>query len=913
MCAASWPACLYPFLFCPESCGPNIGNTPDNRERFAIGSQFAWNRPFFDRDQAKIAPSRRFDGAARTVKPSSDYAAAMMLARRWMPACLTVAVLGSLARPTHGQGDSTIINGLRLESALVINRVGRGGRSPIQTDAVQHLLATGRWRTPTAGDSVALADGSTRSWSKASVNENGVLLSDQMPGGYALWTVDSPDERIMLLNARGHGMVYVNGEPRMGDPYDNGTVSVPVRLRAGVNEFLFHCPRGPIRAELVKPRAGVMLSTSDVTAPDFVRGGTANGWGGVMVINATDRPLRDLAIRCTHEGRPAATVVGQSVPPLSVRKCRFLVQPLPENIDATISTRPITLTLLQGDGTDGDPPLDTATLDLKVVNPLDLHRMTFRSEIDGSAQYCAVRRALRDDPEPAIILTLHGASVEAYGQAAAYASKDWAHIVAPTNRRPFGFDWEDWGRIDAIEVLTLARKHLPHDGRRVYLTGHSMGGHGTWQVGATYPGAFAAIAPSAGWISFESYGGGRARETSDEDDPIRRLINRAANPSRTLELQRNLEGLGVYILHGENDDNVPVEQARTMKQQLAWHADMQYHEQPGAGHWWGNECVDWPPLMEFLRAHARPGREALDQVRFVTASPGVSASREWVTIEQQVHPMAFSSVDLTRDRAKRSITGTTENVARLAIDVSEIEGDDEIVVNIDGKEVRAHASPQAARRMLFLQRSGDGWVAASDALGPAHKTPARCGPFKSAFNHRMMFVYGTTGTPEENAWALAKARFDAEAFWYRGNGSVDVVADRDYDAASLADLNRSVILYGNADSNGAWHALLKDSPVQVRRGRVTVDERTIDGHDLAAYFVRPKPGSNVASVGVVSGTGLPGMRLADRAPYFVSGAAYPDCLVVSADVLLQEDDAVRCAGFFGNDWSVAGGDFAWRD
>ena len=24
-----------------------------------------------------------------------------------------------------------------------------------------------------------------------------------------------------------------------------------------------------------------------------------------------------------------------------------------------------------------------------------------------------------------------------------------AEVVAPTNRRPFGFDWQDWGRLDA--------------------------------------------------------------------------------------------------------------------------------------------------------------------------------------------------------------------------------------------------------------------------------------------------------------------------------------------------------------------------------------------------------------------------------------------------------------------------------
>ena len=45
--------------------------------------------------------------------------------------------------------------------------------------------------------------------------------------------------------------------------------------------------------------------------------------------------------------------------------------------------------------------------------------------------------------------------------------------------------------------------------RRTYLTGHSMGGHGTWHLGVTFPDRFAAIAPGRGWISMWSYAGAK--------------------------------------------------------------------------------------------------------------------------------------------------------------------------------------------------------------------------------------------------------------------------------------------------------------------------------------------------------------------------------------------------------------------
>jgi hypothetical protein len=211
---------------------------------------------------------------------------------------------------------------------------------------------------------------------------------------------------------------------------------------------------------------------------------------------------------------------------------------------------------------------------------------------------------------------------------------------------------------------------------------------------------------------------------------------------------------------------------------------------------------------------------------------------------------------------------------------------------------------------VWLVRREGAWRFGA-APPPSEKGPLRSGPFKEAFQHRMVFVYGTHGTPEENAWSLAKARFDAETFWYRGNGSVDVLADDDFAPAKFPD--RSVVVYGNRDGNGVWPALLGNSPVQVRREEVTVGDRRFSGRDLAVLFTHPRPDSDVAAVAVVAGTGLEGMRLTNRLPYFISGNGYPDCLILQSSVLEKGNQGVLGAGFFGNDWSVEQGEFAWRE
>lgn len=183
----------------------------------------------------------------------------------------------------------------------------------------------------------------------------------------------------------------------------------------------------------------------------------------------------------------------------------------------------------------------------------------------------------------------------------------------------------------------------------------------------------------------------------------------------------------------------------------------------------------------------------------------------------------------------------------------------------------------------------------------------------------MKFVYGTHGTPAENAWSLARARYDAEAFYYRGNASIELVAD-DEALAQEGTRNdrephsgRNLILYGHADCNAAWVYLLANSPVQVHRGRVRVGAHELTGEDLGCLFLQPHPRNPNALVGVVAGSGLPGMRVTERLPYFLSGAGFPDCLVVSAELPAKGSEAIHAAGFFGADWKVDTGDFAWSE
>jgi dienelactone hydrolase len=586
-----------------------------------------------------------------------------------------------------------------------------------------------------------------------------------------------------------------------------------------------------------------------------------------------------------------------------VRKIAFQLPPPPCETPSEVT---VTLGLYSPSQPENEGLLDTQPLKLAVRAPGERHKHTFVSETDGSVQYYAVVPA---DPHeaapglPALVLTLHGAGVEATGQAAAYLQKTWAHIVAPTNRRPFGFDWEDWGRLDALEALADAERTLHIDPQRIYLTGHSMGGHGTWQIGAHYPDRFAAIAPSAGWTSFWSYGA----ERPEPNTPIEILLYRATNPSDTVTLARNCLHYGIYVLHGEQDDNVPVEHARKMRAELAaYHPNFAYYERPGAGHWWGNECVDWPPLFAFLRQNTRPPAHTVQHIAFVTANPAISATSDWATIEAQVRSLDFSRVDLQVEKKDRLVRGTTENVTRLAI-AAPLDPGQPLAIELDGD--RLTDIPWPGQNLLYLEQHDGHWQIMPEAANPRAKSPRRGGPFKEIFRHHVQLVYGTHGNPAENAWAWAKTRYDAEVFWVRGNGTLEIVPDDEFNPTAEPD--RSVILYGNADTNAAWKTLFADAPLQIARGVAEIGARRIEGDDLAVLACYPRPGSERALVGVVSGTGLAGLRLTERLPYFVSGVAYPDWIAIGTDMLQSGTNGVRGAGFFNNDWQIDPEQSAW--
>jgi hypothetical protein len=132
---------------------------------------------------------------------------------------------------------------------------------------------------------------------------------------------------------------------------------------------------------------------------------------------------------------------------------------------------------------------------------------------------------------------------------------------------------------------------------------------------------------------------------------------------------------------------------------------------------------------------------------------------------------------------------------------------------------------------------------------------------------------------------------------------VDIIPDARFSLETYKD--RGVIIYGNKTTNRAWQKLLSQAPIQVERNKITAGNHVWQGDDLSACFVWPIANSEVASVAVVTGSGLTGMKGANANQYFAGASGFPDFMVYGIQMLQKGSSEIKLAGFYDNEWKLS--------
>jgi predicted peptidase len=192
-----------------------------------------------------------------------------------------------------------------------------------------------------------------------------------------------------------------------------------------------------------------------------------------------------------------------------------------------------------------------------------------------------------------LILFLHGAGergtnlakVAVHGMPKIVANRADFPFVVISPQCPSGQTWE---KEALIELVDKAIKKYRIDPDRVYLTGLSMGGFGSWSLATAYPDRFAAVAPICG--------GGNVIDV---------LL-----PQKGKEAA--LKSVPIWAFHGGKDPVVKLEESERMIDAFkrAGNKDVKLTVYPEAQHDSWTETYNNEELYKWFLEHTRPQKSA---------------------------------------------------------------------------------------------------------------------------------------------------------------------------------------------------------------------------------------------------------------------------------------------------------------
>ena len=580
-----------------------------------------------------------------------------------------------------------------------------------QPDLVTPAMNAGSFVVPKAGETAY-----GRQWKVAVADASGAF-GPYGNNGTTAWLVAVPAVKTptrAIARVDNVWLAWNGGRRFPGDIYGHGKVRMPLLLQPGAPLVVRVRGGRKIRLNMQQTERALYLNDKDMTAPHLRIGRKDVVWLGVPLLNLGEDSAVEVRARVMDSAHFTATqVVWPAAAPLATTHIGFRLEPKKA---WTEGDKDIVATLRVE--VSGAKLAWQQQVSLPVVAADVPYRQTFRSPVDRSIQYYGVRppKDYAASKSYGLALSLHGAGVQGLGQAQSYGAKDWLYIVAPTNRRPVGFDWEEWGHLNGLSALDDAIARFGIDITRLYVTGHSMGGHGTWQFGVHHAGRFAVVGPSAGWDSFYTYGG-----SAKPKGPFAR----ARAHSDTSKYMQNLANRGVYVIHGTADDNVPWSEGLAMHLKATKvSTDVHKHWQDGAGHWWdgdkgeGADCVDWPDLFDLMKNRTLDLAEL--NFRFRSPGPWYSDTYSYVRIRSAAAPDKDCTVQSVFDGATLKLF--TTNVRSVEIDGKAVRSKGPQSIEVDGK---VHQLPDGPLR-----------------LGPeTGKRPGVHGPFNQVMHRPWCWVW----------------------------------------------------------------------------------------------------------------------------------------------------------------------------
>jgi predicted esterase len=473
-------------------------------------------------------------------------------------------------------------------------------------------------------------------------------------------------------------------------------------------------------------------------------------------------------------------------------------------------------------------------------------RIAYNDDVDGSIQYCRAylpAEYVTSEQWP-LILTLHGYN-PANPKYVDWWRVDLRHHPIAENQgaiyiEPHGRGNAQYlgiGDRDVMRCLDEAKRRFAVDADRIYLTGESMGGHGTWAVAARHPDVFAAAAPVFGGWDFRI-----TNVSSPVTQPAPATTLEAFGFERTSSFSEaeNLLHVPLLVVHGDADAAVNVINSRhvvTMMQR--WGYDIRYHEMPGYEH---EDLGQQAMIADWLLTHRRVAAPATVRLRSTDLA---GAAAYWLRVR------AFQSPsEIIRVAAEVLQPGLVRidstNVAALTIHLP-----------------AALRGPTEKLRVIWNGQAHELNAARGGELGtiPSAKLVKRAGlagPLSAVVATPFALVVGTISTDARMRETI-QARADYLAQQWLGWQHQPLRMLKDTEVTAEHEKAYSLMLIGGADANAVTRKLARQLPFAATRNEIRVDGRVWQAKDSVLQAIYPSPSAADRYVYVVAATSPEGM------------------------------------------------------
>ncbi len=719
---------------------------------------------------------------------------------------------------------------------------------------------------------------------------------------YAYTTVSFDNPKTLLVKTSNVIEFFVNGRRYYGDPYSYPFMVTPVEVKSGENSILVKIAAygDPEFTFSWRDPVSPIEVLNDITKPDLEVGKQHQRfWIGLPLLNATLHSYDNIQLKL----RPHAYFELIEGPNLSISAS--FIQKVPLELIQTRSLNqvgkiPVTIDVLSGAG----QKLGEASFLMDVKRSNETRALTFKSRHDHSVQYFSVLPPKEWSPQKtySVLLSLHGANVEATTQISTYAPKDWAFVIAPTNRRPHGMAWQNLGRRDALEVLEIAQSRFPVRSDQVYLVGHSMGGQGVWHLGLHDPDRFAGLSPAAAWMNLDTYTPKFFQRSKLLMAPeLSRLRERAQKDTDNPFFLGNAQHLPLYITHSSGDSVVPPTHSRIYRElSTTLGLNAQYREIPSDEHWCaepkneggGYDCVDHPSQYEFLRQYSKV--EKPEEVYAKVVDLSAHSKFYWLQILEQ--EKLFSATEVVARFNQSNLHIETSNLLAFALDPQRLpRWPSKIIWN--GREVK-----KVSKDIL--------WQISNENFEPSPR--ARTGTTASFFEDPFLITYGTQGDTPTKELLENQARLLCFKIWAQTNGGCRVKRDNELTDEDQRSFN--VVILGNTKTHRRMTSFAKSLPLSNLDDEILIGKTNIRKPDLSylIFYKNPKyPDKKLLFIG---GQSFKGLR---NAEHFLpalnrSAQGLPDFIIYDEAVKTQGWAGIHAAGFFSKNWDLRNNDYWLR-